>query len=69
MKQKINILIIGGALGNYIDRIINGSIFDFIIVHYNDFYFPAVFNIADASITIGAVIFIISYLKGNGLND
>ena len=62
-------LIIGGALGNYLDRIINGSVFDFIILHYNDFYFPAVFNIADASITVGAVIFITSYLINGNLND
>ena len=47
----------------------NGSVFDFIILHYNDFYFPAVFNIADASITIGAVIFITSYLINGNLND
>ncbi len=63
------VLIIGGALGNYIDRIINGSIFDFIIVHYGNFYFPAVFNIADASISIGAILFITSYFKSDGLND
>ena len=63
------VLIIGGALGNYLDRIMNGSVFDFIILHYNDFYFPAVFNIADASITIGAVIFITSYLINGNLND
>ena len=63
------VLIIGGALGNYLDRIMNGTVFDFIILHYNDFYFPAVFNIADASITIGAVIFITSYLINGNLND
>ena len=63
------ILIIGGALGNYLDRIMNGSVFDFIILRYNDFYFPAVFNIADASISIGAVVFITSYLINGDLND
>ena len=69
IDKKSNVLIIGGALGNYLDRIMNGSVFDFIILHYNDFYFPAVFNIADASITIGAVIFITSYLINGNLND
>lgn len=54
--------IIGGAMGNLFDRILNGAVFDFIAFHYNDIYFPA-FNIADALITIGAIIVIWQYYK------
>ena len=50
-------MIVGGALGNAIDRIRFGAVFDFIALHYEDWYFPA-FNIADAAISIGAVLYI-----------
>ena len=39
------------------------AITDFIILHYKDIYFPAVFNIADLSISIGAVLIIIYYMS------
>lgn len=54
-------LIIGGALGNLIDRILRGAVFDFIYFHYQDWTFPA-FNMADSFITIGACFFIYDYL-------
>ena len=56
-------LIFGGGVANFIDRFDNGSVTDFIILHYENIYFPAVFNIADLSISIGA-IFIIFHLVG-----
>ena len=56
-------LVLGGGVANFIDRFDNGSVTDFIIVHYENIYFPAVFNIADLSISIGA-IFIIFHLAG-----
>ena len=46
-------LVLGGALGNVIDRVLWGHVIDFIRVHYEQWYFPA-FNVADSSITIGA---------------
>ena len=46
-------LVMGGALGNVIDRILLGHVVDFIRVHYRESYFPA-FNVADSAITIGA---------------
>ena len=46
-------LILGGAIGNVIDRVEHGFVVDFIHVHWGRAYFPA-FNIADAAITIGA---------------
>jgi signal peptidase II len=48
-------LIMGGAVGNVIDRIRNGFVADFIDVHRLGF-FPWVFNIADSAITVGAVL-------------
>ena len=56
-------LVLGGGVANFIDRFDNGSVTDFIILHYENIYFPAVFNIADLSISIGA-IFIIFHLAG-----
>ena len=57
-------LIMGGALGNVIDRILLGHVIDFIHVHYQQWYFPA-FNVADSSITVGAVLLILdSILSG-----
>ena len=56
-------LILGGGLANFIDRYDNSAVTDFIILHYKDIYFPAVFNIADLSISIGAVLIIIYYIS------
>ncbi|MES2823285.1 MAG: signal peptidase II [Pseudomonadota bacterium] len=50
-------LILGGALGNLVDRIALGYVVDFIVVHYDDNFFPA-FNLADSAITLGAFILI-----------
>ena len=68
LKSSINYLlglslILGGGVANFIDRFDNGSVTDFIILYYENIYFPAVFNIADLSISIGA-IFIIFHLVG-----
>lgn len=46
-------LILGGAVGNLIDRAIYGYVVDFLLVYYQEHHFP-VFNIADSAITIGA---------------
>ena len=46
-------LILGGALGNVIDRLRLGYVIDFVQVHWQQHYFPA-FNIADSAITVGA---------------
>ncbi|MCU7843820.1 MAG: signal peptidase II [Candidatus Thiodiazotropha sp. (ex Monitilora ramsayi)] len=48
-------LIIGGAVGNVIDRILLGQVIDFIHLHYQNYYWPA-FNIADSAIFVGVVI-------------
>ncbi|MBT3047063.1 MAG: signal peptidase II [Candidatus Thiodiazotropha sp.] len=48
-------LIIGGAIGNVIDRILFGQVIDFLHFHYQQHYFPA-FNVADSAITLGVII-------------
>jgi signal peptidase II len=46
-------LVLGGAFGNLFDRIVNGTVTDFVEVYVGQHYFPA-FNVADSAITIGA---------------
>ena len=53
--------ILGGALGNVIDRILYGHVVDFLDFHWRGWHFPA-FNIADSAITIGAVCLILDEL-------
>ncbi len=54
-------LIIAGALGNVIDRLIFGAVFDFLQLHAADLYAPA-FNLADAAIAVGVVLLLIDGL-------
>ncbi|CAM3733083.1 signal peptidase II [Polynucleobacter brandtiae] len=55
-------LILGGALGNVLDRIMYGAVVDFIDVHYQHWHWPA-FNIADSAICIGAGLMIWGELR------
>ena len=55
-------LIIGGALGNLFDRLTLGHVVDFLLVHYDGWYFPA-FNVADSAITIGAAALIVDSFR------
>jgi signal peptidase II len=54
-------LVLGGAIGNVIDRIRLGAVVDFIHFHWDRAYFPA-FNIADSAITVGAACLILDAL-------
>ena len=54
-------LILGGAVGNVIDRVLHGHVVDFIQVHYGGAYFPS-FNVADSAITVGAGLLILDEL-------
>lgn len=56
-------LIMGGAIGNVIDRLLYGHVIDFLDFHHRAFgHFPA-FNVADSAITLGAVLFIYDELR------
>lgn len=55
-------LVLGGAVGNLIDRVQLGYVVDFIVVHYQNHYWPA-FNIADSAICVGALLLLIDGFK------
>ena len=55
-------LVLGGAIGNLIDRVYYGYVIDFIDVYYNTSHWPA-FNIADSAISIGAVMLVIDAFR------
>lgn len=51
-------LVLGGAVGNVIDRIAYGHVVDFIHVYWRDWHYP-IFNVADSAITVGVVMILI----------
>jgi len=55
-------LILGGAIGNVIDRFEHGFVIDFVQLHWGTHYFPA-FNIADSGISIGAVVVVLDGIR------
>ena len=54
--------LLGGAVGNLIDRVWLGKVIDFLQWHWHDAYFPA-FNLADAAITLGVILLLIDSFK------
>ncbi|HSV34952.1 MAG TPA: signal peptidase II [Ramlibacter sp.] len=54
--------ILGGAIGNVVDRLLHGYVVDFVQVHWRGWYFPA-FNVADSAITVGAICLIVDELR------
>lgn len=54
-------LILGGAIGNFIDRVIIGRVTDFIEVGYREYTWP-VFNVADSAVSVGVCLFILFML-------
>ena len=54
-------LILGGAVGNMVDRLLHGYVVDFIQVHWRGWYFPS-FNVADSAITVGAGLLMLDEL-------
>ena len=57
-------LILGGAAGNLIDRLVYGYVIDFIDVYYGSWHWPA-FNVADAAISAGAFLLLLDALLGS----
>jgi signal peptidase II len=62
-------LILGGAMGNLIDRIRIGAVVDFIQWHWADYYYWPAFNIADSAITLGALLLVIVSLQPAGVSE
>ena len=55
-------LILGGAIGNVIDRVARGQVVDFLLVYRQRWHWPA-FNVADSAITVGAVLLIVDEFR------
>ena len=60
-------IIICGAIGNIIDRFVNGYVIDFIYFHINQYYWPA-FNFADIYISVGIIMLLFNMLKKTNLS-
>jgi signal peptidase II len=61
-------MVVGGALGNVVDRLSLGYVFDFLDFHWQGYHFPA-FNLADSAITVGVAILLIDSLFGRSDGD
>jgi len=61
-------LIIGGAIGNVIDRLHYGAVADFFYFYIDDYHWPA-FNIADSAVFIGAVLLILDSLRSHDVSS
>jgi len=61
-------LVMGGALGNVIDRVRFGAVVDFVQWHVAGYYWPA-FNVADSAITLGAVLLVIEQLTATNKKE
>lgn len=69
-SPQFYLVVIGGGGGNLFDRFTRGAVFDFISVHYQDYYFPA-FNVADMLISLGVLMLLweIFYQKKHGISN
>ena len=56
------VCVIGGAMGNVIDRFVHGHVIDFLLFYWQSYYYPA-FNVADSFICVGAGLLIIDGMK------
>jgi signal peptidase II len=56
-------LLLGGAAGNVVDRIVHGGVTDFLEFYLGTYRYPA-FNVADSAITVGAILLVIDVLFG-----
>jgi len=62
-------IILGGAIGNLIDRVLLGHVVDFILLYHSGFFFPT-FNVADTAISVGAILLIIEmFYKKKGRDE
>ena len=61
-------MVIGGAIGNLVDRLVHGYVVDFLHIYYQDWHYPA-FNIADMAIVCGAGLLLLDAFKGEGADS
>jgi len=61
-------LIIGGAVGNLVDRLLFGHVIDFIDLYYGQWHWPA-FNVADSAISVGVVMILVDAFRGQKTED
>lgn len=61
-------MILGGAIGNLIDRMLYGEVIDFLQIGFRGHYWP-VFNVADMAVTIGAALLVLFALRSSGTRD
>jgi len=59
--------VLGGALGNLLDRVRYGEVVDFLDLHWGELHWPA-FNLADAAITVGVAIVLLASVERRGVN-
>ena len=62
-------VVVGGILGNFVDRIVRGYVIDFIDFHIHDTFYWPTFNIADSAITIGIALLLIDTVKNPAVKD
>jgi signal peptidase II len=61
-------LILGGASGNLFDRVLHGSVVDFLLFYVSRYEWPA-FNVADSAIVIGASLLVWDILRGGAVHE
>lgn len=61
-------MVLGGAIGNLIDRLQFNYVVDFLLLHYNSWQFPA-FNVADSAITVGAILLLMDSFGWKFISD
>ncbi len=61
-------LILGGAVGNVVDRLLYGYVIDFLDIYYQGWHWPA-FNLADSAITVGAIMLIVDVIREPARQD
>lgn len=59
------VLIISGTIGNFIDRLLNSEVVDFLSFHFGSYIFPT-FNVADVCLTVGVIMLIVHFLFFDG---
>jgi signal peptidase II len=67
-RQIALALILGGALGNLVDRVSTGEVVDFILIGWRSWYWP-VFNVADSAVSLGVGLFALTWLNPHDTQD